>query len=635
VTSPTTDIAALNARRRRAVELRIDGLSLSEIQQATGLSVPTIIQAYRAFEAGGWTAISVGARGRPKGDGRVLTIGQEQSLRLAALSDMPERHGLAPALWSGQSLRSLASRHFGTTLEPRAVSRLLERWGLALVSLRGPKATRSPAEAEWLKDVWPNEVEQARNTGSQLAWAGAILHPDRPSPGGVLVASRPLGSLAWLPVTGTLATADAYLDFLARLLRSASGTWRVFLHGPDFRRVPKVQQWLAAHPRLQLLPGPLTPRVRRAPEPATAAAPLPPAPPAHARPVAKPATTSVTHSPPAEAGAANGTAIIAAPLEARPRAASVSFSSPSEPTDSTPMNLTHLQRLEAESIHIMREVVAEADNPVMLYSIGKDSAVMLHLAKKAFFPSPPPFPLLHVDTTWKFRAMYEMRDRMAKELGMELLVHHNPEAQEMGINPFTHGSQIHTDMWKTQGLKQALDKYNFDAAFGGARRDEEKSRAKERIFSFRSAQHRWDPKNQRPELWRLYNGRKQKGESIRVFPISNWTELDIWQYIYLENVPIVPLYFAAERPVVDRDGTLIMVDDDRMPLREGEVPMMKKVRFRTLGCYPLSGAVESEADTLPSIIQEMLLTKTSERQGRMIDHDAAASMEKKKQEGYF
>lgn len=300
-----------------------------------------------------------------------------------------------------------------------------------------------------------------------------------------------------------------------------------------------------------------------------------------------------------------------------------------------PINLTHLQRLEAESIHILREVVAEADKPVMLYSIGKDSAVMLHLARKAFYPAPPPFPLLHVDTTWKFRDMYAMRERMARELGMELLVHHNPEAMERGINPFDHGSQIHTDMWKTQGLKQALDHHGFDAAFGGARRDEEKSRAKERIFSFRTAQHRWDPKNQRPELWHLYNGRKHKGESIRVFPISNWTELDIWQYIYLENIPIVPLYYAAERPVVERDGTLIMVDDDRMRLKPGEQPMMKKVRFRTLGCYPLSGAVESEAETLVDIIQEMLLTRTSERQGRMIDHDTAASMEKKKQEGYF
>jgi sulfate adenylyltransferase subunit 2 len=299
------------------------------------------------------------------------------------------------------------------------------------------------------------------------------------------------------------------------------------------------------------------------------------------------------------------------------------------------MTLTHLQRLEAESIHIMREVVAEAERPVMLYSIGKDSSVMLHLAKKAFYPAPPPFPLLHVDTTWKFRDMYAMRERMATEMGMELIVYQNPEAKARAINPFDHGSQVHTDMWKTQGLKQALDKYGFDAAFGGARRDEEKSRAKERIFSFRTPTHYWDPKNQRPELWRLYNARKNKGESIRVFPISNWTELDIWQYIHLERIPIVPLYLSAPRPVVDRDGTLIMVDDERMRIKRGEVPTIKKVRFRTLGCYPLSGAIESEADTLIAVIQEMLLTTTSERQGRMIDHDAASSMERKKQEGYF
>jgi sulfate adenylyltransferase subunit 2 len=297
--------------------------------------------------------------------------------------------------------------------------------------------------------------------------------------------------------------------------------------------------------------------------------------------------------------------------------------------------LTHLQRLEAESIHILREVVSEVEKPVMLYSIGKDSSVMLHLAKKAFYPAVPPFPLLHVDTTWKFRDMYAMRTRMAAAMGMELLVHVNPQAQAQGINPFTHGSAIHTDIWKTQGLIQALDKYGFDAAFGGARRDEEKSRAKERIFSFRSAQHRWDPKNQRPELWRLYNTRKHPGESIRVFPISNWTELDVWQYIHLEQIPIVPLYFSQLRPVVQREGGLIMVDDERMPLRPGEVPMQKKVRFRTLGCYPLTGAVESEADTLAGIIQEMLLARTSERQGRVIDHDSAGSMEKKKQEGYF
>jgi sulfate adenylyltransferase subunit 2 len=309
---------------------------------------------------------------------------------------------------------------------------------------------------------------------------------------------------------------------------------------------------------------------------------------------------------------------------------------PSEPAAAgTPATLTHLQRLEAESIHILREVVAEADNPVMLYSIGKDSAVMLHLAMKAFYPGLPPFPLLHVDTGWKFRDMYRFRDRMAKELGLRLLVHMNMDGVARGINPFTHGSAIHTDIMKTEALKQALDKYRFDVAFGGARRDEEKSRAKERIFSFRTAQHRWDPKNQRPELWKLYNARKHKGESIRVFPLSNWTELDIWQYIHLERIPIVPLYYAAERPVVERDGTLIMVDDERMPLKAGEVPMMKKVRFRTLGCYPLTGAIESDADTLPLIIQEMLLARTSERQGRVIDHDAAASMEKKKQEGYF
>lgn len=302
---------------------------------------------------------------------------------------------------------------------------------------------------------------------------------------------------------------------------------------------------------------------------------------------------------------------------------------------STPPKLTHLERLEAESIHIMREVVAECEKPVMLYSIGKDSSVMLHLALKAFYPAKPPFPLLHVDTTWKFRDMIAFRDRTARELGLELIVHINQEGLRQGINPFTHGSAVHTDVMKTQALKQALDQYGFDAAFGGARRDEEKSRAKERVFSFRTAQHRWDPKRQRPELWQLYNTRKRKGESLRVFPLSNWTELDIWQYIYLKNIPIVPLYFAAPRPVVERDGVLIMVDDERMPLKPGERPQLKHVRFRTLGCYPLTGAIESRADTLEAIIQEMLLTTTSERQGRVIDHDAAASMEKKKQEGYF
>ncbi|MHC4993464.1 MAG: sulfate adenylyltransferase subunit CysD [Planctomycetota bacterium] len=297
--------------------------------------------------------------------------------------------------------------------------------------------------------------------------------------------------------------------------------------------------------------------------------------------------------------------------------------------------LTHLKQLEAESIHIIREVAAEFDNPVMLYSIGKDSAVMLHLAMKAFAPGKPPFPLMHVDTTWKFREMIEFRDKLAQDLGLELIVHSNQEGIDAGVGPFTHGSKKHTDIMKTQALKQALDKHKFDAAFGGARRDEEKSRAKERVYSFRDRNHRWDPKNQRPELWNLYNSRHDPGESIRVFPLSNWTELDVWQYIHLENIPIVPLYFAAERPVVERDGVKIMVDDDRMPLEPGETPKMEKVRFRTLGCYPLTGAVESEATTLPEIIQEMLLTTQSERQGRIIDFDQAGSMEEKKKEGYF
>jgi len=297
--------------------------------------------------------------------------------------------------------------------------------------------------------------------------------------------------------------------------------------------------------------------------------------------------------------------------------------------------LTHLKQLEAESIHIVREVAAEFDNPVMLYSVGKDSAVMMHLAMKAFYPGKPPFPLMHVDTTWKFREMIEFRDQRVKDLGWDLIVHINQEGVDMGVGPFTHGSAKHTDIMKTAALKQALDKYGFDAAFGGARRDEEKSRAKERVYSFRDKHHRWDPKNQRPELWNIYNGKVDKGESIRVFPLSNWTELDIWQYIHLEEIPIVPLYLAEKRPVVERDGVLIMVDDDRMPLEEGEEVQEKMVRFRTLGCYPLTGAVESEANTLPEIIQEMLLTTTSERQGRVIDHDSSGSMEKKKQEGYF
>lgn len=322
------------------------------------------------------------------------------------------------------------------------------------------------------------------------------------------------------------------------------------------------------------------------------------------------------------------------PQRSTPTPGAADLSPPRSRTRTRSRTRSHLDHLESESIQIMREAVSEAERPVMLYSVGKDSSTMLHLALKAFHPSPPPFPLMHVDTMWKFSAMYEFRDRRVAETGMELIVHHNAEAEALGINPFDHGSAVHTDMWKTEGLKEALDTHRFDLAFGGARRDEEKSRAKERVFSIRTAAHRWDPRSQRPELWSLYNARKAPGESVRVFPLSNWTELDIWQYIHREGIPIVPLYLAAVRPVVERDGTLILVDDDRMPVDPDEI-MMRSVRFRTLGCYPLTGAIESEATTLPGIIREMLLSTSSERQGRVIDHDSTGSMEKKKQEGYF
>jgi len=612
VAALTPNLSQLNAQRRRAVQLRVDGHSLTRVREETGLSVPTIIAAFKAFTEGGWHAVDVGARGRPQGTGRSLTLARESELALLALYGPPEAAGLSGGLWSADAVAECAQQRFGIALHPRAVARCLARWGLTLVALRDA-AERSSAGAAWLAA----QASATRGAGSPRSWwCGGLSAPSASAAGsarGLLVAVDARGRIAWLP-TPSLSLQDGWIDFLARLQARTPQPVAVWLHGLALARATQINDWIATQPRLQVLACPVA-LARRTP-PADEIVRLAP--------------------PPLAADPFPSNPVAPRPAPAPPAAtASRPFVTPLASTTDEPMNLTHLQRLEAESIHIMREVVAEADNPVMLYSIGKDSAVMLHLARKAFFPSPPPFPLLHVDTTWKFRAMYEMRERMARESGMELLVHQNPEAAELGINPFTHGSQIHTDMWKTQGLKQALDKWNFDAAFGGARRDEEKSRAKERIFSFRSAQHRWDPKNQRPELWRLYNGRKMKGESIRVFPISNWTELDIWQYIYLENIPIVPLYFAAERPVVNRDGTLIMVDDDRMPLKAGEVPMMKSVRFRTLGCYPLSGAVESEAATLKDVIQEMLLTKTSERQGRMIDHDSAASMEKKKQEGYF
>jgi len=437
----------------------------------------------------------------------------------------------------------------------------------------------------WLPN-WPTIEERPKLNNPKLTRLQVQVQPNILNQIWLIISRGPRGELLWLTLDHPPNDLD-YIAWAERLLSKYSSGVLLNFQFAGLKFSPHFKSWLSTHPDFQIQTP--SPQKKTPPEPK------------------KMASSS----------------------------AASTKSQSINPSTVTTDHLTHLQRLEAESIHIMREVVASCDNPVMLYSIGKDSACMLHLALKAFYPAKLPFPLMHVDTTWKFKDMYAFRDKMQAQHDFKLITHINQEGLAKGINPFTHGSQIHTDIMKTQGLKQALDHHRFDAAFGGARRDEEKSRAKERIFSFRTAQHRWDPKNQRPELWNLYNTHKHKGESLRVFPISNWTELDIWQYIYLENIPIVPLYFAKERPVVDRDGSLIMVDDERMPLHEGEVPLMRKVRFRTLGCYPLTGAVESQADTLTAIIQEMLLTTTSERQGRVIDHDGAASMEKKKQEGYF
>jgi sulfate adenylyltransferase subunit 2 len=558
--------------------MRLDGLSLAKIRLATGLSSPTIIAAHRAYEAGGWPAIAVARRGRPATK-RSMTPEGIVKLRSVVFDLKAVAH---EQLCDIEKLSNWSGMQSGVTPDPRAISRLLRQWGIhARSGFDDARQAKDPAVRAWADTELRLLVAAARQEAAGLYWIGQESIQDssvQPEHWGFLYAHNPRGQMVWRVLHEPAGQRD-WDRFIAALPGRYDRKTVVIVDNPHL----KVGASDAPNPHPLL--------VVRAPLPrAGIHEPNQP-------------TTAIIHVP-------------------------------TQPARHS-MTLTHLQRLEAESIHIMREVVAESDNPVMLYSIGKDSAVMLRLAMKAFHPAKPPFPLLHVDTGWKFRDMYALRDRMASELGLKMLVHKNPEGVAKGINPFTHGSAIHTDIMKTEGLKQALDLHGFDAAFGGARRDEEKSRAKERIFSFRTAQHRWDPKNQRPELWKLYNTRKHKGESIRVFPISNWTELDIWQYIYLENIPIVPLYFSAKRPVVERDGTLIMVDDDRMPLKQGEVPMMKSVRFRTLGCYPLTGAVESTADTLPAIIQEMLLTKTSERQGRMIDHDSAASMEKKKQEGYF
>jgi sulfate adenylyltransferase subunit 2 len=599
--SPVLSLQQLNERRRRAVEMRLAGSTLPAIRTATGLSAPTVISAYKAFLQSGWQGIATAARGRVNGQGRALDATQEALLQAMLLRDLPEAHGGEHGLWTTAAASQAVQTRFGLKIGASAMQRTLQRAGLdfeafakatakAAAPPAPPATTAAPGGAALPQFALGGVPHQQRQDAKATVWCGQATLQHGARALRLMLAQTRSAGLAWLPFANGHCV-DEYLDFLTRLRSTLPEAVQILLHGVDTDH-PALRAWHQQHPAVTLHTCPVAQRGRQA---------------------------ETDHHATAQDGPAKPNPMTQRPTPARPAA----------------MILTHLQRLEAESIHILREVVAECAKPVMLYSVGKDSATMLHLAKKAFYPAPPPFPLLHVDTTWKFRDMYALRDRMASESGMQLLVHHNPEAQAMGINPFSHGAQIHTDLWKTQGLKQALDQHGFDAAFGGARRDEEKSRAKERIFSFRSSQHRWDPKQQRPELWQLYNARKQPGESIRVFPLSNWTELDIWQYIHLEAIPVVPLYLAAERPVVERNGMLIMVDDARMPLLPGELPVMRKVRFRTLGCYPLTGAIESDADTLPAVIREMLLARTSERQGRMIDHDASASMEKKKQEGYF
>ncbi len=628
-------IGQLNTLRIQAVKLRLAGNTLKTISAATGLSSPTIIAAHKAWQNGGWQAVPIRERGRKMGEGRTLSAEQELEMYQTLVATAPEAHQLPYLLWQLEAMQALVRKQYRISIPDRTATHYLQRWRLNAERPARRIANAPLSVQRWHQSTYQQIASQAREEGGEIFWVDDF---GAPSPGkklrhGVLRAMSNRGKVLWLPYDGGL-RAPHLENFFDRLQRSTGRKLFALLPGMQWQRAATFSAWASKRTeQLQLFHLPqatdmlngaqqLAEDIRHHSQRATdvgnaGAAGLPASPPGNPMlfMLQRILKLQLAHN------SAN-----------QPRYAERRQQQKSK---EKAMTLTHLQRLEAESIQAMREVVAEADNPVMLYSIGKDSAVMLHLAMKAFYPAKPPFPLLHVDTTWKFQDMYRFRDQMVAKLGLELISHVNPDGLAMGISPFKHGSQIHTDIMKTEGLKQALDQYGFDAAFGGARRDEEKSRAKERIFSFRSDQHRWDPKNQRPELWHLYNTRKNKGESIRVFPLSNWTELDIWQYIHLENIPIVPLYFAAPRPVVERDGMLIMVDDERMPLNPGEVPMLRNVRFRTLGCYPLTGAVESDADTLPKIIQEMLLTRTSERQGRMIDHDAAASMEKKKQEGYF
>ncbi len=580
----STSASALNERRRLAVKLRLEGRKLKDICELVDLSSPTIIAAHKQFLKGGWPAVDTKPRGRPSGE-RSTPQDQLETLREKAFgrpqSNVP---------WS-YSLLQEETGPTGAGTSARTLGKHVEQWGLVAENLH--RASKNDGSlSDWLAADYKSIISDSRKLDSTIYWAG--MASCRTSGDGQVIkyihAHTTKGQYYWLAGNHQTDT-DRFIDFFERLA-NLKNRLTVIWGGHDPYLTAATSEWLKRNTNIHFYQLPKTTMATKE---------------------KKIASTAVS--------AANDPD-------------SINTEPAGDPLKNA-ASLTHLQRLEAESIHIMREVVAAAEKPAMLYSLGKDSSVMLHLAQKAFYPAPPPFPLVHVDTGWKFKAMYDFRDQIAKETGMQLIVHKNIAGIDKGVNPFTHGSSIHTDILKTEALRQVLDKHKFDITFGGARRDEEKSRAKERILSFRTEQHRWDPKNQRPELWNLYNTKTAPGESIRAFPLSNWTELDIWQYIHLENIPVVPLYFAADRPVVLRDGTWIMVDDDRMPMNNGETPIMKRVRFRTLGCYPLTGAVESDATSVQDVIKEMLLSNSSERQGRMIDHDSSASMEKKKQEGYF
>ncbi len=574
--SDTTDTSKLNERRRNAVKLRLEGRKIADIAEIVDLSAPTIIAAHKQFLAGGWPAVDANPRGRKAGN---LAL-SDDLLDLVQQAAVSNPNDSVP--WSLQLLEQHCRDTHGAKISARSLGSYLDQWGLSAEN-EYTRCKDGGAQLDWLNTTYKSLTQSARRNNATVFWMGRHSTSHQDENVSAVYAHTTRGKYDWTAEKTSNHVSQAK-DFLQRLTVAASGPVAVVLSDQILINDADFQQFVQATDQITVIP--------------------------------HPDNQISTHEP-----------SVTTPTEAETNLLNRKHD--------TMTSLTHLQRLEAESIHIMREVVANADKPVMLYSIGKDSAVMLHLAMKAFYPAKPPFALLHVDTGWKFQEMYEFRDKTAKQHGLELIAHINKEGVEKDVNPFTHGSALHTDIMKTQALRQALDKHGFDVALGGARRDEEASRAKERIFSFRTPEHHWDPKNQRPELWSLYNTHKMPGESIRAFPISNWTELDIWQYIYKEDIPVVPLYFAAKRPVVLRDGQLIMVDDNRLPMNPGEAPLMKTVRFRTLGCYPLTAAIESKATTVPEIIRETLEAEGSEREGRMIDHDSAASMERKKQEGYF